>query len=96
VRRKFDLRRVPISTLFLAATLVLWYYLLRFDVPQITRNPSAFLIRAAFLLPVALFFASMATLILWYVFRMLLPGAIRYRRLRLLRYRRALRNRSTD
>jgi hypothetical protein len=94
VRKRFDLRRVPISALFLIAALGIWYYLLRFDIPEIAKNPSAFAVRAAILFPVALFFASMATIVLWYVFRIFLPGAIRYRRLQLLRYRRALRSRT--
>jgi hypothetical protein len=77
--------------LFLGSVLGILYYLLRSSLWEITFNPVALLTRAVVLLPISLFFASLCTLILWYLLSILLPGIFRYRRLRLLRYRRSLR-----
>ena len=91
MRRRYDLRQIPVSVLFLAAVVGILYYLIRPDLRQVLNDPVGVLIRAGVLVPVALFFAVLATLILWYLFRIFLPGVIRYRRLRILRYRRAIR-----
>lgn len=93
MRKRFDIRRVPMTYLFLASALAIFVYLLRNYLWLFRYNVTDFLLRIVFLIPVVLFFAALATLILWYVFRILLPGLLRFRRLRMIRYQRSLRSR---
>jgi hypothetical protein len=93
VRKSFDIRRVPMTFLFLGASAAIFSYLLRSYLWLFRYNLTDFLLRIIFLLPVVLFFAALATLILWYVFKILLPGLLRFRRLRMIRYQRSLRAR---
>jgi hypothetical protein len=93
VRRRFDLRRLPIGLLFAVSFAGLYYLLLNSYGPLLRYDPGGFFLRALIFLPVVLFFAALATLILWYIFRITLPGIVRYRRLQMVRYQRALRRR---
>jgi hypothetical protein len=93
VRKHLDIRRVPMTFLFLGAAAAIFVYLLRSYLWLFRYNPMDFFLRVVFLVPVVLFFAALATLILWYVVRILLPGLLRLRRLRMIRYQRSLRTR---
>jgi hypothetical protein len=93
MRKRFDIRRVPVTFLFLGAAVVIFVYLLRSYLWLFRYNLTDFFFRLVLLLPVVFFFAALATLILWYVFRILLPGLFRFRRLRMIRYQRSLRSR---
>src|SRR5258708_39610208 len=93
MRKHFDIRRVPMAFLFLGAAIAIVAYLLRSYLWLFRYNLTDFLLRIVFLIPVVLFFAALATLILWYVFRIVLPGLLRFRRLRMIRYQRSLRSR---
>jgi hypothetical protein len=93
VRKRFDIRRIRLAFLFLGASAAIFIYLLRSYLWLFRYNLADFLLRIIFLLPVVIFFAALATLILWYVFRILLPGLLRFRRLRMIRYQRSLRAR---
>ncbi len=94
--RGFDIRRVPLTFLFLVAALAIFAYLLGGYLWLFQFNKRELFIRAMVLIPAALFFAALATLILWYLFRILLPSLLRFRRLRMIRYRRSLRSRKDD
>jgi hypothetical protein len=96
MRKGFDIRRVPITFLFLGATVAFLVYLLHGYLWFFRYNTVTFLLRVLIMIPVALFFATLATLILWYLLRILLPGMLRYRRLRMIRYQRSLRTRNND
>jgi hypothetical protein len=93
MRKGLDIRRVPMTFLFLGAAIAIFLYLLRSYLWLFRYNLTDFLLRIVFLVPVVLFFAALATLILWYVFRILLPGLLRFRRLRMIRHQRSLRSR---
>lgn len=81
------------TLLFLGASAAIFVYLLRSYLWLFRYNLTDFFLRIVFLLPVVFFFAALATLILWYLFRILLPGLFRFRRLRMIRYQRSLRPR---
>ena len=89
--RTFDFRRIPLWIPFLAMAAAVLVYLSRSYLWMWRFNPAALLIRIVVLIPVALLFAALATLIVWYLFRMVLPGLTRYRQLRMIRYQRSLR-----
>lgn len=93
MRHSFDIRRVPLTLLFAGTFGVIFGYLAPDYVWLYHYNPADFLLRLLLLVPVAAFFAALATLILWYLFRIALPGLLRYRRLRMIRYQRSLRPR---
>ena len=96
MRRRFDIRRVPLTLLFVGTTGIIFGYLAPDYVWLYHYNVTEFVLRLFLLIPVAAFFAALGTLILWYLFRITLPGLLRYRRLRLIRYRRSLRPRLND
>lgn len=81
------------TILFVGASAAIFVYLLRSYLWLFRYNLTDFFLRIVFLLPVVFFFAALATLILWYLFRILLPGLFRFRRLRMIRYQRSLRTR---
>ena len=93
MRRHFDIRRVPLTLLFVGTAGIIFGYLAPDYVWLYHYNFTDFLLRLLLLIPVAAFFAALATLIFWYLFRIALPGLLRYRRLRLIRYQRSLRPR---
>jgi len=93
MRRGLDIRRVPMTFLFLGASAVIFGYLLRSYLWLFHYSLGDFLLRLLFLIPVVFFFGALATLILWYVFRIFLPGILRFRKLRMIRYQRSLRPR---
>jgi hypothetical protein len=94
--RRFDIRRVPLGLLFLGSAAVVFGYLLSGYWWLWRVNVAEFTFRALVLIPAASFFGALATLILWYLFRIALPGATRFRRLRMIRYQRSLRQRTND
>jgi hypothetical protein len=96
MRRAFDIRRVPMAFLFVGAAAGIFIYLLPNYLWLFRYNAAEFFLRVLFLVPVVFFFAALATLILWYLFRISLPGLLRYRRLRMIRYQRSLRRRNDD
>jgi len=96
VRRRLDIRRIPLGLLFLLATVAIFLYLVRIYLWLLHYNVGAFFLHSLTLIPVAMFFAALVTLILWYLFRILLPGITRYRKLRMIRYQRSLRRRAYD
>lgn len=93
MRRSFDIRRIPLSLLFVGTAGLVFGYLAPDYVWLYHYNLSDFIVRLLLLIPVSVFFAALATLILWYLFRILFPGLLRYRRLRMIRYQRSLRPR---
>ncbi len=96
MRRRFDIRRVPLTLLFVGTAGIIFGYLAPDYVWLYHYNVTEFILRLLLLVPVAAFFAALATLILWYLFRIALPGLLRYRRLRLVRYQRSLRPRREE
>ncbi len=96
MRRGIDVRRVPLSLLFLGTAGAVFGYLLSSYSWLLHYNLRAFVLHALVLVPVAGFFAGLATLIFWYLFRIALPGLFRFRRLRMIRYQRALRSRGNE
>ena len=96
MRRRFDIRRIPLTLLFVGTAGIIFGYLAPDYVWLYHYNFGDFILRLLLLIPVAAFFASLATLILWYLFRITLPGLLRYRRLRMIRYQRSLRPRREE
>ena len=82
--------------LFLTMEGAVLVYLVSGNLRVLRYDPGALLLQMLMLIPVSLFFATLATLILWYLFRMLLPGLLRFRRLRMIRYQRSLRVRDHE
>lgn len=79
--------------MFIAAIIVLFAAILA-AVPPVRSAVFSFaglLAEALYNIFALLLITSFAALLFWYLFRMLLPGLLRYRRLRQLEYQRAVR-----